>query len=802
MKKTAKVNKKKKKGFHFFRVFFLTLLFIIILCFVAGTGIIMAIIKTAPKLDVNQILDLNETSVLYDDKNNPMDDVIVTNANGVVERRTVINISDMPKNLTNAFISIEDERFYQHNGVDPKGITRATLLDLQNKITHQSKSIQGASTITQQLIKLRLFYDESLADRLDPKRKIQEIYLSLQLEKSLSKNDILEAYLNTIFLGGNANGVEAAANQYFNKSAKDLNLTECAFLAGINQSPSYYYPFQAATRKNPSRYINRTIQVLQKMLDLGKITKAQYDSSVKDIKTNKKFFNPSTKNVNMYTYEWFSRPVMQSVKADLKAQYHYSDTEISNLLMNGGLKIYTTMNKNLEDKAQNIINNDSIFNQVNNESKKPLQASTVIMDYHTGDVKVIIGGRGNQPANSYNRATAFYRPTGSSIKPLTVYGAAIDSKLATAATVIDDSRLPDNIASKYVGSNGAYQPMDDDGQYLGPLTIRDALRMSRNVVAVRLEDQIGVQTGITYAEKFGIQLNNEDKRSTSIAAMALGQLSHGTNTLTMAAAYGVFGNYGMYSNPKLYTKVVDKTGKTILENKYTSKKVLSPEAAFIMYDLLKGPVSAGGTGPSAQIEMGSMPVSGKTGTATDSKDLWFCGLTPYYSGAVWLGNDDDSKFYGLNSNSSAQLWGELMKEANTGLSVKDIVAPAGVTRVTICRDSGKLATSLCAQDPRGNRTFSELFIDGTQPTDSCDEHVQTNINKSNGKLATSNTPANLIEQKVYLKNSLPKESDDTPSSQNSTDNKAVNNENTATQPNTNTDTNINTPTNPTDPNKH
>jgi len=674
--KQSQDKKKIKKTHKIKKTIILTILSILVIGIVAGGGIFLAIIKTAPTLDINQILDLNQTSVIYDDKGNPIDDVITTNENGQVVKRTNVLLKNTSQYLGEAFIAIEDQRFRTHKGIDFRGIARAVVLDVQNKIFQGNKSTQGASTLTQQLIKNRVFLSDSLNNRIDYKRKIQEAYLAIELEKSLSKDDILEAYMNTIFLGGTAHGVEAAAHQYFSKTSKDLTLVESAFIAGMAQSPSGFYPFANPAKKNPNIYINKTKAVLSKMYETKSISKSEYDEATNSIKNNKIVFTRPNVNLDKYAYESFSRPVVEQIKTDLMAKYNYSNEQVMTLLINGGIKIYSTMNKALQDSSQKIVNEDPVFNKVSNTSKNAIQSSAVIFDYHNGEVKTIIGGRGDQPARTYNRAvdhTRFPRSTGSSIKPLTVYAAAIDSKQATADTIIDDSPLSPEIASKYKDDNGVPYNPSDDNQPKGPITIRSAITTSQNLVAVKLEDQIGVNTGYEYAQRFGLSVTSADK---NIATMALGQFSGGETPLLMAAAYGVFGNSGMYASPRLYTKVVDKTGKILLETNYTTKKTIEPESAYTMYDLLKGPVSPSGTGPSAKY--GDMPVAGKTGTATDLKDLWFCGLTPYYSAAVWIGNDDYKRFYNLTSNDSALIWGKLMEQANANLPIKDITPPDGM----------------------------------------------------------------------------------------------------------------------------
>ncbi|MBX4269880.1 transglycosylase domain-containing protein [Clostridium estertheticum] len=676
--KQIKDNKKVKKTHKIAKTIILTIISILVVGIVAGAGMVLAIIKTSPSLDINRILDLNQTSVIYDDKGNSMDDVITTDKNKQVVKRTDVSLDSTSQYLGPAFIAIEDARFRQHGGVDYKGITRALIVDIQNKISHGNKSTQGASTITQQLIKNRLFLEDSLNNRLDYARKIQEAYLAIELDKSMTKNDILEAYMNTIFLGGNAYGVEAAAYQYFSKTSDKLTLVESAFIAGMAQSPSGFYPFTTSAKKNPDVYINKTKLVLSRMYETNSISEKEYDDAINSIKINKIVFTRPNENLEKYTYESFSVPVIEQIKTDLMAKYNYSTSQVKDLLMSGGLKIYTTMDKNLQMKSQKILDNDPVYNKVYNESKNEVQSSAVILDYHTGQVKTIIGGRGEQPAMSYNRAadaTNFPRSTGSSIKPLTVYAAAIDSKQALATTILDDSPLSPEIANRYITNGVPYNPSDDN-QPEGPITMYSAIKTSQNLAAIKLEDQIGVKTGYAYAKKFGLNITSADE---NISTMALGQFHGGETPLLMAAAYGVFGNSGLYASPRLYTKVLDKTGKVLLETNYTTRKAIDPVSAYTMYDLLKGPVSLGGTGPSAKY--GDMPVAGKTGTATDSKDLWFCGLTPYYSAAVWIGNDDYKKFSNLSSNDAALIWGKLMKEANVNLPIKDITPPDGIETI-------------------------------------------------------------------------------------------------------------------------
>ncbi|ERI90733.1 penicillin-binding protein, 1A family [Clostridiales bacterium oral taxon 876 str. F0540] len=761
-KNTQRKNiKKKRKGLKVFKIIMLTLLSIIVLSAVAGAGVVLAIVKTAPPLDVNQILTLNEPSSIYDSKEQYMDAVATK------EKRDVISINDVPKNLSNAFISIEDERFEKHNGIDYQRIAGVIYIDVLNKLKGKS-SLQGASTITQQVVRNTMLtnIENEKSFKESATRKIREMYLSLELEKHLSKSQILEAYMNTIPFAGTVYGVEAASNYYFNKPAKDLTLLQCAYIAGLPQSPTRYNAFSESAKKDPSVYLTRTKSVLTMMYKNNYLSKADYDKAVAELNPKNLAFNQaSTASKNRLNYEWFALPAIDQIKKDMQSQYHYSETEINNLLMYGGLKIYTTMDRSLQDSVQQIINDSK-----NIGSDSP-QAAAVLMDYHTGEVKAIVGGRGEQPARSFNRAayngsSSYPKPVGSSIKPLTVYSAAIDSKQATAATVVEDSPVGSDIKKGWQG----WEPKNDDpNRFRGYITLREAMKYSVNLVAIKEEYDIGLKTGASYAEKYGLNLTAVDK--SSLAAMALGEIN-GSTPLTMAAAFGTFGNSGMYTEPRLYTKVVDRRGVTILESKINNRKVLSPQSAYITYDMLKGPVN-GGTGSRAKF--GAMPAAGKTGTTGSKKEVWFTGLTPYFTASVWIGYDTPTVLpSGISSGTSAYVWGKIMAIANKDLPVKDIERPSGIVAVPVCKVSGKIPTDLCSQDPRGSQVYTELFIDGTQPTTLCDVHVEATINKSNGKIANENTPKDLLEKRIFIKRDykpsvhlddeayvLPTESDDT-----------------------------------------
>lgn len=750
-KSTNHRRKKKKKKptlSIIFRRIFVGILALLLIMSVVGAGYLLAIIKTTPPLNVEDVLSLNQASSLYDSNGEFMDNLHTD------EERYVITSDKMPSNLKNAFISIEDERFFKHKGVDIQRILGAALTDVKKILTGQ-KGLHGASTLTQQLLK-----NTVLSNEVSIKRKVKEIFLALDLEKQLSKDQIITAYLNTIPLGGQVYGVEAASSLYFGKNASDLNLIECAYMAGITQAPSYYSAYNEANKKDPSRYINRTLTVLAKMHELGYISENDYNQGVQDINNGKLVFKSSKKDFRL-NYEWFVYPAISQVKRDLKDKYKYTDEEVSKLMVNGGLKIYTTMDRELQDFTQNTLDNYKNLNVGNSETydanKVPLlQASATITDYRNGKVLAMVGGRGKQLPQSNNRAYNDLRSIGSTTKPLTVYGPGIDQKLITAATSIDDAPLSPELSKKYP----AYAPpnvlRNSPDEYLGLISPREGITYSKNTAAVITADTIGLKTAISYGENLGLVYNNASK--TSIATAALGEFNNdpndrdGGNTYKLSAAFGTFGNEGKFIEPLLYTKVVDSKGNTVLEGKPKEKQVFSPQTAYIMYDLLKGPVNFYGGAPA---KWSDMPVAGKTGTTTDAKDLWFAGLSPYLSGAIWVGYDKPKTVLGGSGTVCANLWGKIMAKAHKNLEVKDLQEPKGIVHATICKDSGKIPSDLCKSDSRGNRITEELFIEGTEPHEACTTHVNERINSFNNKLAGNNTPKFLTQSRIFINKKYP-----------------------------------------------
>ncbi|MBS6043045.1 MAG: transglycosylase domain-containing protein [Clostridium baratii] len=700
-------SKKSKKSKKIFKWTILSIVFAFLAIAVIGVGYVVAVVKNTPPIDINQVVNVDQTLAAYDDN-----DKFIASLHGKEDYQKVTS-EEIPKNLKNAIVAIEDERFYEHNGVDVKRILGALANDAVYFVTRKG-GLQGASTLTQQLVKNTILTNKQTAER-----KISEIYLALELEKMLSKDEILTAYLNHFPVGGIAYGAKAGASMYFSKDVSDLNLIECAYLAGVTQAPTAYSAYNPNNEKDPTPYIKRT--------------KTDY----------------------RLPYEDFIYATVDQVKKDLKAKYKYSDEQVENLVSTGGLKVYTTMDRRIQDSTQKILNNYSNFNipgtdKVNESGIPLLQASATVTDYKTGKVLALVGGRGDQDAQSLNRAYSSLRPTGSSSKPLTVYGPAIDSQKLTAASVIDDAPIPKSVSS--------YNPANTPNQYYGLTTLRESLKRSSNVGATLTLLETGSDTALSYGQKFGLKYTEDDIKKKEPSVLALGQFPNdpkdpdGGNTYLMSSAIGTFGNGGVYVKPRLYTKVVDNNGNVILDNEIQEEKILSKQAAYIVYDMLKGPIQYN----AQRAQFGSMPVAGKTGTTSYNKDYWFAGLTPNLSAAVWVGYDKNNSIKGGGSGTTASnLWGKIMKVANEGLSTKDIEKPDGIVEVAVCKDSGKLPTDLCKNDPRGNRIYTEMFIEGTEPKQSCETHVTASVNTLNGKLANSNTPSGLVAQRVFIKKLYP-----------------------------------------------
>ncbi|MDK0888539.1 transglycosylase domain-containing protein [Clostridium perfringens] len=715
--------KNQSKVTKFLKWFFIGVLLLGITAITIVGFYVLSIIRSSPELDVQAIQSLNQPSILYDDQGNFMDNVITR------EQRYVVKSDEIPDNLKKAFVAIEDERFYEHKGIDIKRIAGVIASNIKGKLSG-SNTVQGASTITQQLIK-----NAVLTNEVSYERKIKEMYLALELEKHLSKDEILTTYLNTIPMGGYQYGVSAAAQRFFSKNVSDLNLIECAYLGGLTQAPTSYDGLSEINKENPSRYLNRTKSVLFKMHQLGYISSEQYNNAINEIDTNGIKFKPNNK-LSKTNFEWFTRPTITQVKQDLMNKYKYTQDEVDKLIANGGLKIYTSMDRNLQNNVQKVLDDPNNYkaitnnpNEKNEDDVYKLQASATIIDYKTGHVKALVGGRGEQPAMSHNRAYYDLKSIGSATKPLTVYGPAIDLGLGGAGSVVNDSPL----TNKELSSTGYKdQPKNEYNSYRGPLTFREAIKISSNLAAIKVADEVGVSNSIAYGEKLGLVYG---PHSRGISTTALGQFQNdpnnpdGGNTYTLASAFGVFGNNGVKTNAKLYTKVLDSHGNVLLDTSTPEEiKIFSPQTSYIVYDMLKDQVESGSAKPA---KFGNIPVAGKTGTTTGDKDYLFAGLTPYYSAAIWIGYDKPREMRTSSGIVTSPIFGKIMGLAHKGLQYKEVEQPSGISKIAVCMDSGLKPTSLCTQDPRGSRVYYDWFINGSAPNQYCNYHTNSHVNNFN-----------------------------------------------------------------------
>ncbi len=797
-------KKRHKYGWTLIKFIILVLFTTTVIGTFVGSAWVYSVVKNMPELDMNKITEVDSPSTLYDSTGELMDTVATQ-----IDSKPVLSMAEVPEQLKWAFVSIEDERFYDHNGVDVRGILGAAFTTVMNKITGIGET-RGGSTLTQQVIKNKIIGLENAGNSLkDIDRKIKEAYLAMELEQKMNKDDILVTYLNLAPMGGTIVGVKAAASTYFNKELTDLSLVQCAFLAGLPQDPARYGPYTEDGRNRPELYQTRTLTVLESMHTNNKISDEEFNASVEDVKANGIPVLPlENQTTGTYQYGWFSLPVINQLKMELKRQKHLTDEQIDKIIYQGGLKIYTTMDRNLQDQAQNIINNDDYYGSMDRWEKddpdsgiKTIQpqAAAVVYDYHSGEVKCIIGGRFNSDGSvyyyGYNRAIengvgdTYIYPIGSTMKPIADYSPAINENIITAAKVIEDAKFSPELQNKYASNGELYDPRNYDANtFYGYINIRKALRVSSNIVALKVLDEVGVNKAFNYIQNFGLTLGAKDPESENFASIGLGE--YRANVMEMSKAYGVFGNGGVRTDEILFTKVLDKDGNLYLENHPKTANVISPQTAYVMYDLLKEPVGPGGT--AAQLSIGGVSVRGKTGTSSYNQNFTFAGLTPYYSGAVWMGNDGDAIEYSEHSYKAAVIWADIMRVANAGLPDKDIDMPEGVVRANICGASGLIPRRGICQVT--GSVYSELFTSSaTIPTQFCNRHVVVVVNKVNGLLASLNTPANLRESKVFLSGDpdIPTRYDESTLRRN-TQQTNQNNNNSTQIPNTNRNTNSNT----------
>lgn len=792
------VSKKttKKIGITFIKIFVFTCLLVMIVGLASGLGIAKAIIDKAPDLIIDDVVPEGFATIIYDQNGNEIQQLHGEEAN-----RIYADLDQIPKYLQDAIVSIEDERFWQHNGIDMQGIFRAIFKNIKER----DLTASGASTLTQQVIKNNVLSTEKKFER-----KIQEQYLAIQLEKQMNKEKILELYLNTSPFGRGTLGVQTAANTYFRKDVSELTIAESAVIASITQLPTYYDPVI-----HPENNRKRQVIVLQKMFEQEYITKEEYDQAyAEDVYAHIQLASNDMEAQSDYSY--FVDEVIRSVREDLKVKKGYTDTQAINLIYRGGLSIYMTQDLKMQQIMDNVFNNEENFPPQNeayavkvmytlsvqtdegivnhyeeaefdtNEegqayiddlksqwilegqeliAEKSLfipqpQAAMVIMDYHTGHMKAVTGGRGQKIGNqTFNRATQAERQPGSTFKILAAYLPAIDTGGYTLGTAIDD--VPFQVTSP---NGSSYTPgnwyRNQAFNFRGLTSVRIAIRDSMNICAVKTLADIGPNTAFDYLMNLGFTtLIDREEINGSIysdktLAIALGGVTRGVTSLELNAAYGAFANKGVYVKPLFYTRVLSHDRSILLNNELESKTVMKETTAFLLTSAMQSVINAG-TGGLANFKEVKMPIAGKTGTTNDDVDLLFSGYTPYYVGTVWMGYDQPKKMV-YSKSYHLVLWQKVMEKIHADLPFKEFEVPSGIVSASICSESGKLFVSgLCDHDPRGSTITKEYFAAGTVPTESCDVHVKATICSESNLFATEFCPETSKMEKIFIVRPVP-----------------------------------------------
>ena len=763
----------------------LVICFVMIAC--VGLGAFTGIIQTAPQISLDAVSPQWYQSYIYDSNGNKVETLVASGSN-----RIEASISDMPQHLIDAFIAIEDSRFYYHNGIDPIGIVRAAYSTIKSGF----KETQGGSTITQQLIKNNVFSAESENGLIDTfKRKFQEQYLALILEQNVDKDTILQNYLNTINLGNNNLGVQAAAQNYFNKDVSELTISESAVIAATTSNPYRYNPVRFPDNNKERRAI-----VLRNMLEQELITQQEYDEALAD-NVYDRIMNVKNTSTGSTAYSYYTDALISQLMEDLMNLKGYTQTQAYNLVYRGGLQIYSCQDSELQKYAESAVNNpdyysgrydftlryrlqvkdkdgefhsyteNSILNfyqstlgmsgfslmfSTESEAQEAIstfktyilketggtvvdgteniaytlepQASFVLIEQSTGYVKALVGGRGDKTHSLVlNRATDSTRSPGSSFKLLTVYSPALDTAGMTLATVYDD--VP------YLYSTGKLE----------------AITVSRNVPAVKIITDISPELGYSYALSYGISTLTAEEQH--YQAIALGGITNGATNYEMTSAYAAIANYGVYNEPKLYTKVLDHDGNILLDNSVSnSHRVIKESTAWLLDSALRSVVTDNLT----YLMSDNMYYAGKSGTSQLNTDKWFIGFSPYYTAGIWIGNDDstpvNTAYYTMTH---LNIWKDIMEHAHEDLEYTEFQKPYNIVEAEVCAESGKLAIpGLCDSDPRGSQVITEYFEDGTVPTEVCDVHIQVTMCKASDKIANENCPPESRYKAVYIKKDL------------------------------------------------
>lgn len=710
-----RIRKKHKKMKTSVKIAWIVL---IVLGMLACGGVLAFIsvqISKAPKIsEIDATPDGYLTTILDKDEN------VINTLYKTESNRIYVDLEYIPLDVQEAFIAIEDSRFYSHSGIDLKGIVRAAYLGITNGFNFS----QGASTITQQLLKNNVFIDwmseETFYDRIC--RKIQEQYLAVRLEQEFSKEWILENYLNTINLGGGTRGVQVAAEYYFGKNVSELSLSEAALIAGITKNPSAYNPL-----RNPEKSLKRRELVLDAMLKEEFITKEEYELAIAHDVLAGLITDVTSRGTQIFS--WFEDALLNQIIEDLVEQYTFSEEEAWDLLYSGGLTIYSTQDTQL----QTICETEAVRPEWYQENQ---EISLVMTNVQTGAVEAMIGGSKEKTASlTYNRATDAIRQPGSTIKILGEYAAAIDTGAVTLGTTMDDA--------PYTYSDGT-SLSNSYGYYKGMVTVNDAITASGNIVALKTLQMVGVDKVYDYIQKFGITtLTYDDK----IEALALGGTHNGVTTLEMTGAYNAIANRGQYTKPYYYTKVVDREGNIVLSHEPQFQQIISESTAKLLTCAMEDVIKEG-TGQAAAVS--GVSLAGKSGTTNENRDLWFVGYSAYYTCGIWGGHDN----HDVQSDGGyvKRIWQSIMSQAHENKENLPVVDTSDLIKKTICIKCGKIAVSgVCNNTLQGNMTATEYFASGSTPEGVCDCHVNVTLCQESGKLAGEFCPEESTVEGIYLK---------------------------------------------------
>jgi len=761
---------------------------VVVACFAlcgAFIGAYTGIIDNAPALSSVDATPESYTSLIYDSEGNEIDTL-----HGE-ENRQYVKLSLIPQDLQDAVVAIEDQRFYDHNGVDIKGMFRALYVNIKEK-----NMSQGASTITQQLMK-----NEVLTSEKKLSRKLQEQYLSVSYEKLLTeklgskekaKNYILELYLNTISLHHGLNGVGAASKFYFGKEVNELTLAQCASIAGITKNPSAYSPLS-----KPEKNRERTVTVLKKMLELGYITQEEYDEAyAEDISASIVGLKEENQNKTAY-HNYFVDSVIVELADQLMEEKNLSKQQAYNLIYSGGLKIYTTVDTNMQNIMEESFKKDELYppnantltasytisvmdndtgedinvyrekivaNQEEADAfaqsvkdevladgtktmlldkldvAKSLQAAMVIMDHSNGHVKALVGGRDKDGDLVFNRATHALRQPGSCFKVLAAYAPAIDNNIVMPGTGIVDEPY------EYEG----WSPKNwyGEDEYRGMCTVREGVYDSLNILAAKVIVMTGVDTALDYLENFGFttlkRTPDENGNTDTGPAISLGGVTDGVSVLELTAAYSAIANQGEYIKPVFYTKVLDHDGNVIIDNTTPeTHRVIKETTAYLLTDMMKD-VHTVGTGGLARFTNIQMNQAGKTGTTTDDKDLVFAGFTPYYCAGIWMGYDNPKRIV-YDKSYHLLLWKDVMEQIHQGLENKEFEKPEGIVSNVVCSASNKTPDKLCVEDYYGTPITADLSTeDFVNHKDTCTLHSEYLVCAETGMLPHEGCPTERV----------------------------------------------------------